>query len=169
MKAVVEDEPPRNAEERVALRLRDLRTRKGLTQAVLAERVAEQGLNWHQTTVAKTERADRPLRLNEVEALARALGHPLLDLIGDRPLTPMSDYARVAADNLAKTELLHEEVAAVVRDTARAYGKAKGEADELAKLLKQLRAQEEGIAQEVREARDFLQRTLSEGEGPTGG
>ena len=51
-------------------RIREIRTARHLTQAALAKAMQALGYNWLQTTVAKTEAAERPLRLNEATALA---------------------------------------------------------------------------------------------------
>jgi prephenate dehydrogenase len=45
-----------------------------MSQEAVAEEMRRLGHSWHQTTVAKTEVAGRPLRLNELTDLARILG-----------------------------------------------------------------------------------------------
>ena len=45
--------------------------------------MTSQGYAWRQTTVAKTEAAERPLRINEVGALALVFGVGLADLLDD--------------------------------------------------------------------------------------
>lgn len=52
-----------------------------MSQQALAEAMNELGFSWHQTTVAKTEAAERPLRLNEIAALATALSSSASQLI----------------------------------------------------------------------------------------
>jgi transcriptional regulator with XRE-family HTH domain len=64
----------RTAEEVVGVNIKALRAKLGLTQVELAEAMQGLGHSWIQTTVAKTEAADRPLRLNEVADLAKILG-----------------------------------------------------------------------------------------------
>ncbi|MEU6295048.1 helix-turn-helix domain-containing protein [Streptomyces erythrochromogenes] len=54
-------------------RLRLARQEAGLSQDGLAKAMAECGFNWRQTTVAKTEAADRPVLFAEVVALSRIL------------------------------------------------------------------------------------------------
>jgi len=49
---------------------------------MFAERLAAQGLEWHQTTVAKTETADRAIRYNEIVLLAKTLGVSTEELLG---------------------------------------------------------------------------------------
>lgn len=62
-------------------RVRALRLAKGWSQAELAARVAAHLPGWAQTTVAKTEAATRPIRLNEASGLAAALEVPLQQLL----------------------------------------------------------------------------------------
>ena len=62
-------------------RVKALRVAKGWSQAELAARVAVHLPGWAQTTVAKTEAATRPIRLNESTALAAALEVPLPTLL----------------------------------------------------------------------------------------
>lgn len=42
--------------------------------------MSARGFSWRQTTVAKTEAAERPIRINEAAALAMVLGVNLFDL-----------------------------------------------------------------------------------------
>jgi transcriptional regulator with XRE-family HTH domain len=58
-----------------------LRAQLGLTQAELAEAMQGLGHSWVQTTVAKTEAATRPLRVNKVADLAQVLGVRVPDLV----------------------------------------------------------------------------------------
>ena len=83
---------PDNAVGRLADRLRRLRTARGMSQAQLA---AETHLNppWHQTTVAKIERAERELRHQELLAVADALDITLMELLDLAP----PDKAEAAA------------------------------------------------------------------------
>ena len=60
----------------VGQRLREMRKRRPMSQADLAEAVnlvRGPGSGWHQTTVAKVERGDRRVDIEEVFALAAAL------------------------------------------------------------------------------------------------
>ncbi|HLS13152.1 MAG TPA: helix-turn-helix transcriptional regulator [Beutenbergiaceae bacterium] len=67
-------------EHQVGARARDLRAAKGLTQSEVAKLMVARGFSWRQTTVAKTEAAERPIRVNEAAALALSLGVSVLDL-----------------------------------------------------------------------------------------
>jgi transcriptional regulator with XRE-family HTH domain len=60
------------------------RAKLGLTQAELAEAMQGLGHSWIQTTVAKTEAADRPLRVNEVADLAKILGVRVPHLVSSK-------------------------------------------------------------------------------------
>jgi hypothetical protein len=78
--------PDVSAEMAAGQALRIARTAAGLTQQQVADRMAGCGYpDWRQTTIAKTEAAQRPLRLNELVALARILGtNPFTNLDGSR-------------------------------------------------------------------------------------
>lgn len=62
------------------------RSRLGMTQEGLAAIMRQVGHSWRQTTVAKTEAAERPLRVNELVDLSGALRVPLTDLLESDPL-----------------------------------------------------------------------------------
>jgi transcriptional regulator with XRE-family HTH domain len=74
-------------------RIREIRTARHLTQAALAKAMQALGYNWLQTTVAKTEAAERPLRLNEATALAGVLGIETEYLLSP-PLTGLLDVSQ---------------------------------------------------------------------------
>jgi transcriptional regulator with XRE-family HTH domain len=59
------------AHERLCEQLKGLRTRAGLTQSALAERLGER-----QTFVSEYERAQRRIDVQELRAIAVALGRP---------------------------------------------------------------------------------------------
>lgn len=66
----------------VGPRLRALRREKSLSQAKLAVLVNYlTGWTWHQTTVQKIEAGTRPISLDELDALASALGIPPVHLL----------------------------------------------------------------------------------------
>ena len=71
----------KTAEETVGANIKTRRAQLGLTQAQLAEAMQGLGHSWIQTTVAKTEAADRPLRVNEVADLARVLDVRVPELV----------------------------------------------------------------------------------------
>jgi transcriptional regulator with XRE-family HTH domain len=78
------DRDIRTPEEQVGASVKVLRAQRGLTQADVAEAMQGLGHSWIQTTVAKTEAADRPLRLNEVADLAKILGVRVPQLVSTR-------------------------------------------------------------------------------------
>lgn len=67
-------EATKTPEQVAGERIREIRITRHLTQAALAKAMQALGYNWLQTTVAKTEAAERPLRLNEATDLAGVLG-----------------------------------------------------------------------------------------------
>ncbi len=97
--------PPRTsgtAEQDVGERVRRLRLERGWSQAELAARVSSALPNWAQTTVAKTEAASRPIRVNEAAALAAALGVPLHELLA------VPDDLKALQSRAEVERLLHE-------------------------------------------------------------
>jgi len=73
-----------DAPERIlAQRLRGLREELGMTQKQLAERMTRRGFSIRQTTIAKIEAGQRPVRVNEAVALANILAVELGDLVDD--------------------------------------------------------------------------------------
>lgn len=73
-------------------RIKEFRMARGWSQRELANRMKAAGYPWIQTTVAKTEAADRPLRLNEIANLAAVLGVTANDLM----TIPADDYEHAA-------------------------------------------------------------------------
>jgi transcriptional regulator with XRE-family HTH domain len=69
-------------EEQAGTRIKNRRIEIGLSQEAVAEEMRRLGHLWHQTTVAKTEAAGRPLRVNEVVDLAAVLRVTVWELIG---------------------------------------------------------------------------------------
>lgn len=85
-------------------RVRALRTAAGLSQEQLAEVMRERGFSWRQTTTAKTEAGDRPVRVNEAAALAAILRTSVAGLLGEQEVDtqPASLMQREAALRLAR-------------------------------------------------------------------
>jgi len=86
-----------SAEERVGERLRALRVGRGWSQAELATRMSGRDDKWTQSTIAKTEGANRPIRLNELAALAETLDVPVTDLIEPEREVPLERRAELRA------------------------------------------------------------------------
>jgi transcriptional regulator with XRE-family HTH domain len=84
-------------------RIRETRQARHLTQAALAKAMQGLGYNWLQTTVAKTEAAERPLRINEVTDLAGVLGVEISYL-----LTPPLTGLMAASQDLRELLRLQE-------------------------------------------------------------
>ena len=96
-------------EEVAGRELRRLRLERGWSQEQVARRMAAQGFDsWHQTTVGKTETAQRPLRLNEAVALSGLFGIPLARL-----LTPLTVRVGEIDEEIAVTTQKREENLAV--------------------------------------------------------
>lgn len=66
-------------------RIRDHRLSLALSQQMLAAAMTQLGFSWRQTTVAKTEAAERPIRVNELAALAEIFGVGIAQLVDDSP------------------------------------------------------------------------------------
>jgi transcriptional regulator with XRE-family HTH domain len=62
-----------DSERRFGQRLRELRRLRRWSQEEVAAQMRALGYGWLQTTVTKTEAADRPIRLNEAVSLAALL------------------------------------------------------------------------------------------------
>jgi len=91
------------AEPLLGQRLRALRLDRGWSQQEVAERMADLGFSWRQSTAAKTEAAERPVRLNEAVALAAIFDADLGDLV--RPeLHPLLVRLQLEASRLAQAE-----------------------------------------------------------------
>ena len=58
-------------------RLRTARMAMGLSQGAVAKTMSDRGFPWRQTTVAKSEGADRPVLFSEVAALAQIYRRPI--------------------------------------------------------------------------------------------
>ena len=99
---------PHTPEGELGSRLRSLRVALGWSQAMLAERLAAQNLDWHQTTVAKTESAERAIRYNEIVVLAQTLGVSTEELLGlTASVEPLSIlYLKVKLQMLLRQEAI---------------------------------------------------------------
>lgn len=99
---------PDTPEGRLAGRVRQYRAERRWSQAELASRMSDLGHGWHQTTVAKTERAERDPRYPELVALAEALAVPLEALLGiaSEPTSEAATEARLTVHRLEQEEQL---------------------------------------------------------------
>jgi transcriptional regulator with XRE-family HTH domain len=162
MKFVVEDNPAEEPEARAGQLIRELRLARGLSQVDLAQRLAERGLSWHQTTVAKTERADRPLRVNELAALAKVLGVSVGDLLNPQRID-LPQEAALAQQYLAAAEQNYTTCQAVQLDLVAAHGKALGRAEELKAALEANQAKIETAKVDLDRARQHFQAVVAAG------
>lgn len=82
------DAPGGRVEAALGERVRELRQARGWSQDHLARRMRSIGFNWMQSTVAKTEAAERPIRVGEAASLATVFEVDIADLFrsGIHPL-----------------------------------------------------------------------------------
>ncbi|WOX09164.1 helix-turn-helix transcriptional regulator [Streptomyces sp. N50] len=112
------------AEDVVGRRVKALRLARGWSQQELATRMKDQGQPWRQTTVAKTEAADRPIRVNEAASLAAVFGITISDLL----TVPIDDYHLASATvQLAEVRALAEAAQQRVSELERAHQHATGQ------------------------------------------
>jgi transcriptional regulator with XRE-family HTH domain len=132
------DRDTKTTEELVGGRVKERRSELGITQVELAEAMQAFGHSWIQTTVTKTEAADRPLRVNELTDLARVLDVSVADLV-----TPESELER---SSLVQSLEIREHI----------VSRWEREAAELNEQLARKNSALEGARQGVRETRDRL-------------
>lgn len=69
------DRPLQSDDDRFAQSVKRLREEKGWSQGELAKRMSKAGFDgFHQTTISRIEKGDRPVRIGEARGLARVLG-----------------------------------------------------------------------------------------------
>lgn len=144
---------PDTPEGDVARKVRQLRVDRGWSQAMLAERMTASGMEWHQTTVAKAESAERALRYNEIVVLADALGVMVEDLLGLE--TPVASLR--VLDLKARLERLLREESEVVA----ALVETKKELDALALTRTNLEDRRRELMEILPEMRRDFQEALS--------
>ena len=134
---------PDTPEGRLAARVRQYRVERGWSQAELASRMSDLDHGWHQTTVAKTERAERDPRYPELLALAEALAVPLDALLG-LALEPAAEDVSEARSKIHRLEqeeqLLLHRVAFLDRDIADMEAQRKEHLQRLSELKKEIAA-----------------------------
>lgn len=132
---------PDTPEGRLAGRVRQYRVERGWSQAELAGRMSDLGHGWHQTTVAKTERAERDLRFPELLALADALAVPLEALLGLESGASDANEDRLTIHRLEQEEqLLLHRVEFLDRDIADMEAQRKEHLQRLSALKKEIAA-----------------------------
>lgn len=99
-------------------RLRSARAAAGFAQGTVAKMMSERGFSWRQTTVAKSEAADRPVLFAEVAALSQIYRRPVeyflypgtgLDSLLDQSKSELESIAYAIAD-------AHKQVSALESD-----------------------------------------------------
>ena len=134
---------PDTPEGQLAARVRQYRVERGWSQAELASRMSDLDHGWHQTTVAKTERAERDPRYPELLALAEALAVPLDALLG-LALEPAAEDMSEARSKIHRLEqeeqLLLHRVVFLDRDIADMEAQRKEHLQRLSELKKEIAA-----------------------------
>lgn len=148
-----EDAPwqPTDVEKCLATAVRSLRQERGWTQEQLAARLAVYGFVMHQTTIAKLEAAERPIRLNEAAALAAIFETTLLTLTGGPQ--PLGGDLAEAKQRLDNAEAKYASYRADLLDAARDAGEARGRAEALDAVVEKMQARIAQVGREVAEAR----------------
>lgn len=106
------------AESLFAERARALRQAREWSQEDVAQRMTKLGFSWRQSTVAKTEAADRPIRVNEAAALATIFAVNLGELVTpeQHPLaTRLSKERSMLANAHAEAERIQRQAAELER------------------------------------------------------
>lgn len=151
-----------------AREVRRLRELRGLSQTDLAVQLREQyGLKFHQATIDRVEKAQRPCRLDEAYALAEVLGSTVDDMLADwsnadDAFRELTNIARRAQETEFRISMgIQQELAAidgdrerVVAGLARSGDSAQGDriqawAEEVLQLLDTLSAGAERILQGI--------------------
>ncbi|MDX3747489.1 helix-turn-helix transcriptional regulator [Streptomyces sp. AK08-02] len=120
-------QPPHDPERVIGREMRRIRERMGLTQLEVAERMLKNGFRFHQTQIAKMERGERPIRVNEWIAIATALGTSVQDMlaseigarIGESPEKPLN-----LAELERERDAVHQRLRAAEDQLARARDQA---------------------------------------------
>ena len=139
---------PGGLEAVVAARLREIRTAREMTQAALAKAMTSAGYEMHQTTVAKIEAGSRPIRVNELAALASILEVRVTSLVETQP---MPDQATGGArlKKLVKAEEAARDLL-VVRESV--HRKAEADVAEAQTRLREAEARLSAATVDLRES-----------------
>lgn len=135
----------RDDELNFAGRMVELRAALGMSQSELARRMVERGYeSYSQTSVSRTEKGDRPIRLGEARALAEILGSDIESMMRG---TPVSEYIRGVAKTRAAIEKSMFETARTLWD----FDRLKEEVDALSLELSLLDEDGPGVAEAHRD------------------
>ncbi|MFA7510510.1 MAG: helix-turn-helix transcriptional regulator [Mycolicibacterium vanbaalenii] len=91
----------RARERSFAEQMKERRLAKGLSQTELAKVIARQGLKFHQTTVARIEDGEQPLKLVEALAIAGVLDLDLRQFVQVDPAIRFDQLANAMQERLA--------------------------------------------------------------------
>lgn len=91
---VTHNDGARAAEQQFGAQVKDARDARGWSQEALARHLKETlGIELHQTGIARLERGERAIRLNEASALAKLLGLDLQQYGGIGPRLTEEEYS----------------------------------------------------------------------------
>ena len=138
-------------EQQAGTKIKTRRVELGMSQEHVSDEMRRLGHPWHQTTVAKTEVAGRPLRLNELTDLARILG------------VRTSHLAATETD--MKMEMVQNDVVALSGHAAR----LKAEIDELTQQLAEKTETFERVRKLLGESQKEFDRLIRLNAGDTDG
>ncbi|MGW3427535.1 helix-turn-helix domain-containing protein [Streptomyces melanosporofaciens] len=116
------------------------RTRLGLSQSELADRVAELGGNLYQQTIAKIEAGKRAVRLSEADTLAHALGVTVAEMLTDIGDDQEESHPRLVALHARLEQDLYR-LEAELNETQRARDAATSKAVTLEAKRKEIKDQ----------------------------
>jgi transcriptional regulator with XRE-family HTH domain len=141
---VIPMEVKETPERQAGTKIKNRRMELGMSQEAVADGMRRLGHSWHQTTVAKTEIAGRPLRLNELTDLARILGvrpshlaatetDMWLEMIQNNVVAYSGAAARLKADideltrMLAEKRQAYEEARRLLRESQEQFDQARAD------------------------------------------
>jgi transcriptional regulator with XRE-family HTH domain len=97
--------------------LRQLRLAHGWSQQEVANRMNAFGFNWQQSTVGKTETAQRPLRVNELTALAAVFDVGIGNVLMPGGIPRDYPHHMAIPDDELPLEAIEEEIALLRRES----------------------------------------------------
>ncbi len=153
--------------------LKTLRKARGLSQEDVAKMMTMSGFSWRQTTVAKTEAAARPIRVNEAAALALCFGLTVNDMVGSTAETSkqtrVDSAYRVAFSMLLNTRIRVGEAKRRMDEAEREYRAGLSDIRELERIYEEARqAHDELFGGLTEEERAEVARRVAEQRGDDG-
>ncbi|WP_430497870.1 helix-turn-helix domain-containing protein [Micromonospora trifolii] len=129
-----------SAEQRFGAQVRRAREERGWSQEALARKLRDTaGIELHQTAIARLERGERAIRLNEVTALARILDLDLTEYGGSgvRLTHDAYEQAKEQLQRLYQQQTEAREQARSARDVLRMADEEVGKAEDRLTALRQ--------------------------------